>query len=116
MDAPRVIVMGAGPAGLTAAYLLSKRGIVAEVLERDDIVGGISRTATHGGYRFDIGGHRSDAEAVEQCKLHLERLLPSLPCTQDIDSKFLERFSAREMTRAITAVFAAAHAAFNAPK
>ncbi len=58
MHAPRVIVMGGGPAGLTAAYLLSKSEIAVEVLERDDIVGGISRTATHGGYRFDIGGHR----------------------------------------------------------
>lgn len=58
MHAAHVIVMGAGPAGLTAAYLLSKRDIAAEVLERDGIVGGISRTATHGGYRFDIGGHR----------------------------------------------------------
>jgi protoporphyrinogen oxidase len=58
MHATRVIVMGAGPAGLTAAYLLSKSGIATEVLERDDVVGGISRTATHGGYRFDIGGHR----------------------------------------------------------
>jgi protoporphyrinogen oxidase len=58
MHAPRVIIMGAGPAGLTAAYLLSKSQIATEVLERDDIVGGISRTATHGGYRFDIGGHR----------------------------------------------------------
>ena len=58
MPAPRVIVMGGGPAGLTAAYLLSKSAIATEVLERDDVVGGISRTATHGGYRFDIGGHR----------------------------------------------------------
>ena len=58
MHAPRVIVMGGGPAGLTAAYLLSKSDITTEVLERDDVVGGISRTATHGGYRFDIGGHR----------------------------------------------------------
>ncbi|MDA0204044.1 MAG: NAD(P)/FAD-dependent oxidoreductase [Acidobacteria bacterium] len=58
MHAPRVIIMGAGPAGLTAAYLLSKAQIATEVLERDDVVGGISRTATHGGYRFDIGGHR----------------------------------------------------------
>jgi protoporphyrinogen oxidase len=51
-------VIGAGPAGLTAAYLLTKQGYAVTVLEGDDIVGGISRTAEYKGYRFDIGGHR----------------------------------------------------------
>jgi protoporphyrinogen oxidase len=54
----RTIVVGAGPAGLTAAYLLAKAGHPVTVLEADDIVGGISRTAQYNGYRFDIGGHR----------------------------------------------------------
>ncbi len=54
----RVVVIGAGPAGLTAAYLLSKQGVHVTVLEADDQVGGISRTAQYKGYRFDIGGHR----------------------------------------------------------
>ena len=53
-----VVVIGAGPAGLTAAYLLAKDGVRVTVLEADDIVGGISRTAQYQGYRFDIGGHR----------------------------------------------------------
>ena len=53
-----VAVIGAGPAGLTAAYLLSKDGYKVTVFEGDDIVGGISRTAQYKGYRFDIGGHR----------------------------------------------------------
>ena len=52
------MVIGGGPAGLTAAYLLSKAGVSTTVLEADDIVGGISRTAQYKGFRFDIGGHR----------------------------------------------------------
>ncbi|MES2304438.1 MAG: NAD(P)/FAD-dependent oxidoreductase [Gemmatimonadota bacterium] len=54
----RVVVIGAGPAGLTAAYLLAKAGHQVTVLEGDDMVGGISRTAQYRGFRFDIGGHR----------------------------------------------------------
>jgi protoporphyrinogen oxidase len=52
------VVIGAGPAGLTAAYQLAKQGHSVTVLEGDDIVGGISRTAQYKGFRFDIGGHR----------------------------------------------------------
>jgi protoporphyrinogen oxidase len=53
-----VVIIGAGPAGLTAAYMLTKRGVASTVLEADDVVGGISRTAMRDGWRFDIGGHR----------------------------------------------------------
>ena len=52
------VVIGAGPAGLTAAYQLHKHGIASTILESDDVVGGISRTAEREGWRFDIGGHR----------------------------------------------------------
>ena len=57
-DGDRVVVVGAGPAGLTAAYLLAKKGVPVTVLEAEDVVGGISQTAEYKGYRFDIGGHR----------------------------------------------------------
>lgn len=62
-----VIIIGAGPAGLTAAAQLCKAGIQSIVLEQDDIVGGISRTSSYKGYHFDIGGHRffTKVKAVE---------------------------------------------------
>jgi len=52
------LIIGAGPAGLTAAYELSKLGERSTVLEADKQVGGLSKTVTYRGYRFDIGGHR----------------------------------------------------------
>jgi protoporphyrinogen oxidase len=55
---PSTIVIGAGPAGLTAAYLLAAQGRRVAVLERDRRVGGLAQTAEYRGYRFDIGGHR----------------------------------------------------------
>lgn len=54
----KVVIIGAGPAGLTAAYELCKANIESVILEKDDVVGGISRTVNHKGYLFDIGGHR----------------------------------------------------------
>jgi protoporphyrinogen oxidase len=53
-----VVVLGAGPAGLTAAYLLAKQGKPVIVLESTEFVGGIARTQVRDGYRFDLGGHR----------------------------------------------------------
>jgi len=61
-----VVCIGAGPAGLTAAYLLGKHGIAATVVEQDPVyVGGISRTATYKGFSFDIGGHRFFSKSAE---------------------------------------------------
>jgi protoporphyrinogen oxidase len=62
-----VVIIGAGPAGLTAAWQLAKAGRTAVVLEADSVVGGISRTVERDGWRFDIGGHRffTKVEAVE---------------------------------------------------
>ena len=55
----RVVIIGAGPAGLTAAYVLAKRtDCRITVVEADHEVGGISRTVRYKQYRFDLGGHR----------------------------------------------------------
>ncbi|BDV32606.1 NAD(P)/FAD-dependent oxidoreductase [Methylocystis iwaonis] len=60
------IIIGAGPAGLTAGYTLAKHGRDALVLERDPTyVGGISRTASYKGFLFDIGGHRFFSKSKE---------------------------------------------------
>src|SRR5437762_5491825 len=65
---PKIVIIGAGPAGLTAGYLLSKNDVDVLVLEADPVyVGGISRTVTYKGFHFDIGGRRffSKSKAVE---------------------------------------------------
>ncbi|HEV2763721.1 MAG TPA: NAD(P)/FAD-dependent oxidoreductase [Pyrinomonadaceae bacterium] len=63
----QVVIIGGGPAGLTAAYELCKAGVPSVVLERDAVVGGLSRTVDYKGYLFDIGGHRfyTKVRAVE---------------------------------------------------
>ena len=67
-SAEAIVIIGAGPAGLTAAWELAKVGRTAVVLEADSVVGGISRTVERDGWRFDIGGHRffTKVEAVER--------------------------------------------------
>ena len=70
-----VFVIGAGPAGLTAAYLLTKQGVPTAVIEADPrYVGGISRTASHGPFLFDIGGHRFFSKSKEVVDLWKEIL------------------------------------------
>jgi protoporphyrinogen oxidase len=60
------VIVGAGPAGLTAAYELSKQHAPVVVLESDpQYVGGISRTVNYKGFRFDIGGHRFFSKSRE---------------------------------------------------
>jgi protoporphyrinogen oxidase len=69
MSEKRAIIVGAGPAGLTAAYeLLSKTKIKPIIFEMSGDVGGISRTVVYKGNRIDIGGHRffSKSESVTQ--------------------------------------------------
>ena len=77
--APRLVIVGAGPAGLTAAAEWMKlRGGSGEgilILEADEnYVGGISRTVSHHGCRFDIGGHRFFSKNEEICRWWEERL------------------------------------------
>jgi protoporphyrinogen oxidase len=62
----KIAIIGAGPAGLTAAYLLGKAKQQVHVFEKDPVyVGGISRTETYKGYYFDIGGHRFFSKSRE---------------------------------------------------
>src|SRR5476651_1490576 len=77
MSETTVSIIGAGPAGLTAAYLLGKEKVKVTILEADpEYVGGIARTATYKGYHFDIGGHRFFSKAKEVEDLWTE-LLPN---------------------------------------
>jgi thioredoxin reductase len=63
-----VFVIGAGPAGLTAAYCLTKEARSVIIIERDPIyVGGISRTVAYKDFLFDIGGHRFFSKSKERC-------------------------------------------------
>jgi protoporphyrinogen oxidase len=59
------VVIGGGPAGLSAGYLLAKKGLPVVVLEAENQVGGIAKTAVRDGYRFDLGGHRFFTKAKE---------------------------------------------------
>ena len=54
----KILIIGAGPAGLTAAWELSKHNLQSKILESDKETGGISRTVDRDGWKFDIGGHR----------------------------------------------------------
>jgi protoporphyrinogen oxidase len=73
-SAGRVGIIGAGPAGLTAAYELARNGAVVEVFEATEVVGGISQTVERDGWRFDIGGHRFFTKVAEVEQLWHELL------------------------------------------
>ncbi len=71
----KIVVIGAGPAGLTAAVDLAENGHDVTVLEKDrEYVGGIARTVSYKGYRFDIGGHRFFSKSDEITRRWKERL------------------------------------------
>jgi protoporphyrinogen oxidase len=57
-DSKKVVILGAGLAGLAAGYNLSAAGKTVNVIEADSTVGGLAKTITYHGFRFDLGGHR----------------------------------------------------------
>ena len=67
-ETAEVLIIGAGPAGLTAAYELAKAGVRSTVFEKDGMVGGLARTVAYKGCLFDIGGHRffTKVELIER--------------------------------------------------
>jgi protoporphyrinogen oxidase len=78
-DRQHVVIMGAGPAGLTAAYELMKHEVPITIIEKDpSYVGGLARTVEHKGYRFDIGGHRFFSKNQEVEDLWTEILGPEM--------------------------------------
>ena len=68
------VVVGGGPAGLTAAYELTKFGHRPVVFEKLDTVGGLARTANYKGFHFDMGGHRFFTKVPEVQKMWQEVL------------------------------------------
>jgi protoporphyrinogen oxidase len=57
-DPKQTAILGAGLTGLTAAYVLQRNHVPAQVFEADSVLGGASRTVPYDGFRFDLGGHR----------------------------------------------------------
>jgi protoporphyrinogen oxidase len=80
MMKPQAIIIGAGPAGLTAAYeLLTRSDVHPIVIERFDYLGGISRTVRYKGNRMDIGGHRFFSKSARVMNWWLEQLPQETP-------------------------------------
>ena len=84
-----IIIVGSGPAGLTAAYqLLKETDILPVIFEESDFIGGISRTAQHNGNRIDIGGHRFFSKIDEVNSIWQELLpLQGAPSFDDIKTE-----------------------------
>ncbi len=89
MSKKTAIIIGAGPAGLTAAYeLLKTTDITPLILEESEFIGGISRTASHNGNRMDIGGHRFFSKNEQVNKIWQELMpLQGKPSYDDIKTE-----------------------------
>jgi len=74
----RTVILGGGPAGLSAAYELAGQGFTPLVLETDEVVGGLARTVSYKDFLFDIGGHRFFTKSLEVQELWHEILGPRL--------------------------------------
>ncbi|HNW86973.1 MAG TPA: NAD(P)/FAD-dependent oxidoreductase [Candidatus Limiplasma sp.] len=87
----KVIIIGAGPAGLTAAYELLKKheGYDVTVLEKSDSIGGISKTVRHDGNRMDIGGHRFFSK--DQAVMDWWQEVMPLQGAPSLDDRILQR-------------------------
>ena len=83
-----LVVIGAGPAGLSAAYEAARNGLKPLVLEKDVRVGGIARTEMHRGYRFDVGGHRFFTKVPEVHLLWEDTLGPDFRLTPRLSRIF----------------------------
>ena len=88
-----IVIVGAGPAGLTAAFELVRAGHASEVtvLESTDVVGGISQTVQRDGWRFDIGGHRFFTKVGAVNELWSEMLAPETMLDRPRQSRILYR-------------------------
>lgn len=86
MEKKKVIIIGAGPAGLTAAYkLLTETDYKPVILEESPYIGGISRTAVHNGNRMDLGGHRFFSKDDSVMKFWFDLMpLQGAPAKDDI--------------------------------
>ena len=89
----QVVIIGAGPAGLTAGYQLLKSAPAGEfavtILEVSGTAGGISRTVNHNGNRMDIGGHRFFSKDEEVNRMW-EELMPEQG-SPSLDDRILQR-------------------------
>src|SRR5271163_4999523 len=98
MSQRTAIIIGAGPAGLTAAYEFVKRtGIMPIVLEKSEAMGGISRTIVYKGNRIDIGGHRffSKSDRV------MNWWLSHMPIAADADKRISYHGQSRDLPPSI---------------
>ena len=91
MSSKTVVIIGAGPAGLTAAYQLLRadKNLHVVILEESDVVGGLSRTVFHNGNRMDIGGHRFFSK-VPDVNVMWQELMP-LQGKPSLDDNILAR-------------------------